>query len=348
MIPGTLRGALYGLGAAACFGISTPVAKLLLGNTAPQLLAGLLYLGAGLALTGYRVVRRESTEAALRLADLKLLLPVILSGGVVAPVLMLVGLSELGPMTGSLLLNLEAPFTMLLALLFFGEHMGRRALVAAALIVSAAVILRAQSGPLGGELSGAILIALACGCWALDNNLTQRLSKRDPLSIVQAKTLAAGTTNVALAFGSGHALPDAPVVGTALAIGAISYGLSVLLDAYALRLIGAAREAAFMATAPFMGVLAAAAIFRVPPTSLEWVALATMLAGVGLLVSEQHSHLHRHERLKHEHVHEHDEHHRHTHGPGDPPGEPHSHLHEHEAIEHSHPHVPDVHHRHRH
>jgi drug/metabolite transporter (DMT)-like permease len=210
------------------------------------------------------------------------------------------------------------------------------------------VVLRVQSGALTGELSGAILIALACGFWALDNNLTQRLSKRDPLSIVQAKTLVAGATNVFLGFATGHELPEARLLVAALAIGAISYGLSVVLDAYALRFIGAAREAAFMATAPFVGVLASALIFSVSPSPFEWLALATMLAGVGLMVLDRHAHRHRHERMEHEHVHEHDEHHRHPHAPGDPPGEPHSHRHRHDDMEHSHPHLPDVHHRHRH
>jgi drug/metabolite transporter (DMT)-like permease len=348
MTRASLRGALYGLTAAACFGVSTPVAKLLLGSMAPPMLAGLLYLGAGIALTAYRLVRRASQEAPLRAADLKFLLPMIAAGGVIAPLLMLFGLNEVGPMTGSLLLNLEAPFTMLLALVFFGEHMGRRALLASALILSAAVVLRVESGALTGELSGVILIALACGFWGLDNNLTQRLSMRDPLSIVQAKTLAAGTTNLLLAFGTGAELPKAPALATALAIGAVSYGLSVLLDAYALRWVGAAREAAFMATAPFMGVLGSAALFRVYPSPVESFALATMLGGVALLMRDKHSHRHRHEALEHEHVHEHDQHHRHAHAPGDPPGEPHSHPHRHEEAEHSHPHSPDLHHRHRH
>jgi drug/metabolite transporter (DMT)-like permease len=342
------RGTLYGLVAAACFGVSTPISKLLLDSVAPQLLAGLLYLGAAVALTAYRTARTKSMEARLRVADLRHFLPMVIFGGVVAPVLMLVGLAEVGATTGSLLLNLEAPFTMLIALLFFGDHMGRRALMAAGLIVGGALALRVQGGSVTGELGGAVLIALACLCWGLDNNYTQRLSNRDPVAVVQGKTLIAGSTNLFLAVGLGQPLPAGHVIVATLALGAVSYGLSVLFDAYALRALGAAREAAFMATSPFLGVLASAAIFRESPTRLEWLACAAMVAGVVLLVREKHSHRHRHDAIAHEHSHVHDEHHAHAHGPTDPRGEPHSHWHVHDETEHEHPHAPDVHHRHRH
>lgn len=343
-----LRGAIMGLAAAACFGISTPIAKGLLGVVDPQVLAGLLYLGAGAAISLYRVFRGRSVEAPLRQADAPSLFLLVLAGGVFAPVLMLLGLGRLSAVAGSLLLNLEAPFTMLLAVVFFGEHLGRRALLAAALIVAGAFTLRVQAGAVEGQALGVLLVAAACFCWALDNNLTQRLSTRDPFAIVQVKTLAAGTANLGLGVGLGGSLPAPPILAGALALGALSYGVSVVLDAYALRLNGAAREAAYFATAPFLGVLGSVAVLGERLRAFDLAALIAMLGGVVLLLREKHAHRHHHEPMAHEHLHEHDEHHAHRHGPGDPPGSPHSHWHEHEALDHEHPHVPDIHHRHRH
>jgi drug/metabolite transporter (DMT)-like permease len=342
------RGAAFGLAAAALFGISTPLAKVLLGSTAPQLLAGLLYLGAGAAISLYRLFRTRSSEARLRAEDVPLLLLVALFGGVFAPVLMLLGLARLSAVAGSLLLNLEAPFTMLLAVVFFKEHLGRRALLAALLIVAGAVLLRVDAGALEGQALGMALVAAACACWALDNNLTQRLSTQDPFAIVQVKTLVAGLANLAIALVTGAMLPAAAVIAGALLLGSLSYGLSVVLDAYALRLIGAAREAAYFATAPFVGALGSVILLQESLGRFDVVALIAMVAGVALLWRERHSHRHRHEPLRHDHLHSHDQHHDHAHAPNHPPGSPHSHWHEHEPLEHDHPHVPDVHHRHRH
>ncbi len=194
-----------------------------------------------------------------------------------------------------------------------------------------------------------LLLAAACLCWALDNNLTQRLTLRDPFAIVRVKTLMAGGTNVTLGLLiAGGAWPDVRYVGGAMLLGSVSYGLSIVLDAYALRFIGAAREAAYFATAPFVGALLSVVILG---DHLRWdtlLAMLSMVLGVVLLLRERHAHLHTHEVLEHEHLHEHDVHHQHEHAPDDPVGSPHSHWHRHDALVHDHPHVPDVHHRHPH
>ncbi len=344
-----MRGALFGLAAAASFGVSAPLAKLLLAELHPVLLAGLLYSGAALGLTGYRFARSRSVEAKLGRRDLPALAAVVALGGIAAPVLMLLGLQRLSALAGSLLLNLEAPFTLLLAVLVFGEHLGRVARLAAVLIVSGAALLRFQPGALAASSSGALLVAAACLCWALDNNLTQRLSLRDPFAIARVKTLVAGLCNtvlgLALLQGS---LPALGTVAGALALGSVSYGASVVLDAYALRLVGAAREAAYFATAPFIGALVSLLLLGEKLTLADAAALAVMALGVALLLRERHSHEHVHRAQEHEHVHVHDLHHRHDHDPDDPPGEPHAHRHRHGELRHEHPHVSDAHHRHRH
>ena len=342
-----LRGAIYGLVAAALFGISAPLSKRLLGHIEPQMLAGLLYIGAGVGLTLWRRVRPPSEEAPVQLADLLPLAGVVLMGGLVAPVLMLVGLGRVSGLVGSLLLNLEAPFTIGLALLL-GEHLGLSGALAAVCIVSGAGLLKLQPGGFGADGWGVLALAGACFCWAIDNNLTQRLSLRDPFAMVRIKTLASGSINLALALVLGARFPPWPALLAALALGVASYGASVVLDAFALRLIGAAREAAYFATAPFVGAVASTVLLGDPLHASDGLAMGVMAVGVLLLLRERHGHLHQHEALEHEHAHTHDEHHRHIHGPDDPPGDKHSHAHWHEPQEHDHPHVSDLHHRHKH
>jgi len=348
-VPASRRGALFGLAAAALFGASAPLAKRLVPDVAPFVLAALLYLGAGLALSAFLVGRAPGTrrETPLRRQDAGLLAGIVVSGGMVGPVLMLVGLARLSAVAGALLLNLEAPFTILLAVLLFGEHLGSRAGLAALFVVAGALLLGLEPGSFRADPLGVLAIAGACAAWALDNNLTQRLSLRDPIAVVRFKTLAAGSCNLVLGLALGQSLPRAALVAEALVLGAFSYGVSIVLDLYALRLLGAAREAAYFATAPFVGAALAIPLHHAWPTLADGAAGACMLAGVVLLVRERHAHTHTHEALEHDHLHVHDEHHQHAHDA--PVGEePHAHPHRHAALTHDHPHLPDLHHRHPH
>jgi drug/metabolite transporter (DMT)-like permease len=346
-VPIPVPGALYGLAAAALFGMSTPFAKLLVPDTHPLALASLLYLGAAGALTCARRARPRR-EAPLRFADAPLLAGIIVTGGIVGPVLMLIGLRQVSAVAASLLLNLEAPFTILFAVLLFGEHLGRRAALAAALLVLGATLLAWDAGGVSGEWIGVLAIAAACASWGIDNNLTQRLTLRDPVAIVRWKALGAGGGNLLLAIAIGAPFPATGVVLGALALGALSYGVSILLDVYALRLVGAAREAAYFAAAPFFGAVTAVPLLGEGIGTVESGAALLMITGVALLLRERHQHPHQHDVLTHEHLHVHDEHHRHEHDAGVEPTEPHTHVHTHTPLHHAHPHVPDAHHRHRH
>ena len=342
------RGAVFGLLAAALFGLSAPLAKRLLGEMTPQVLAGLLYLGSGVGLSIVRLFRRSATEAPLSKRDIPVLAAVALSGGVLGPLLMLIGLARVSAVAGSLLLNLEGPFTMAIAVLVFREHLGRYGVISAGFILLGAALLRFQPGAIGADTLGLLAIAAACLCWAIDNNFTQRLSLRDPFAIVRIKSLTAGSFNLLLGLALGGQLPRLPALLAALALGALSYGVSVVLDAYALRLVGAARVAAYFATAPFVGALAALWLLGEPLNGLDLGAMGLMALGVAALLRERHAHRHVHAVIDHAHQHVHDEHHQHAHGPNDPPGEPHSHEHHHQRLAHEHPHVPDAHHRHKH
>lgn len=339
------RGVLLGLAAAVTFGVSAPLAKRLLDHTEPVMLAALLYLGAfaALALVG----RRDPTEARLRRTDAPRVCVLVAFGGVIAPVLLLLGLERVSGTSGSLLLNLEGPFTIAIGIALFHEHLSRRALSGAALIFGGAIVLGLGTGATQADWIGIALVAGACACWALDNNVTQSLTLRDPRTIVLLKSGAAGACNLALALTIGEQFPAVAYLAAALALGALSYGISILLDAHALRILGAAREAAVFAVAPFVGALVAPLVL---PESIgvgEVVAGGLMAVGIAYLLREHHDHVHVHDVLVHDHRHVHDAHHRHSHAEGTPT-EPHSHVHRHDQLEHAHPHVSDVHHRHPH
>lgn len=342
-------GAAAALAAAVLFGFGTPIAKLLLPGTGALPLAALLYLGAGAGLAAIVLVRRAgggtTREAPLRRDDLPLVVGIVLAGGVGAPVLLLLGLERLPAVDASLLLNLEAPFTALLAVALFGEHLGVRAWTAIVLIVLGGAALGDGASGLAERWLGAGLVAAACLGWAVDNNLTQRLSLRDPIAITLVKALAAGTVDLTLALATGHSLPAPRQAMAALVLGTLSYGLSIALAVRAMRLLGAARQAALFAVAPFAGALVSVPILG---ERLDPLPAILMAAGVTLLVRERHEHEHVHEPLEHDHLHVHDEHHDHEHTDGISPGEPHAHPHRHGRLSHAHPHVSDAHHRHRH
>lgn len=345
-------GAPLALAAAALFGASTPFAKLLLGDVAPWLLAGLLYLGSGIGLGAIELMRGAlrlgPREAPLRRGDLPWLAAVVLAGGVIAPVLLMAGLAQAEASAAALLLNLEGVFTLAIAWLVFRENVDRRIALGAFAILAGAALLSWRPGGGFVAASSALAIAGACLCWAIDNNLTRKLSAADPLQIAGAKGLVAGLVNLALALLQGSPWPGA---GTALAAGAVGflgYGVSLVLFVLALRHLGTARTAAYFSSAPFIGAVLAVALLGEPVTASLVIAAALMALGLWLHLAERHEHRHEHAPLTHEHRHSHDAHHRHRHGPQDPAGEPHTHRHTHARLVHRHPHYPDLHHRHEH
>jgi drug/metabolite transporter (DMT)-like permease len=345
------HGAALGLASAILFGASTPLAKLLLGEVDPWLLAGLLYLGSGVGLgivhLGRRSLNIEPPEAPVRRADLPWLAAVILAGGVIGPLLLMLGLSVTPASSAALLLNAEGLATMGIAWMVFREHTDRWIVLGAFLILSGAVLLSWQ-GIADGVGWGALAIVGACLAWGVDNNLTRKLSTADPVQIAMLKGLVAGAVNLGLALWNGVAVPPvAPLLGGAV-VGFMGYGVSLVLFVLALRHLGAARTGAYFSMAPFIGAVLALAMIGEPITARLVAAAVLMGVGLWLHLIEHHEHGHAHEEMVHEHTHLHDEHHQHAHAPGDPPGEPHVHAHRHAPMAHRHPHYPDLHHRHAH
>jgi len=344
-------GAPLAIGAAVLFGASTPLAKLLLQAIDPWLLAGLLYLGSGCGLAalhlGRRLVGLPAAEAPLRRSDLPWLGAVILAGGVIGPLLLMLGLTRTAASSAALLLNLEGLATMAIAWVVFRENVDRRILLGALAILGGALLLSWRGGPAGVGW-GSVAIAGACLAWGIDNNLTRKLSAADPVQIAMAKGLVAGAVNLALALADGAVWPPAASVAGAAIVGFVGYGVSLVMFVLGLRHLGTARTSAYFSLAPFIGALLSLALFPATPTLAFCVAALLMGAGVALHLAERHEHEHLHEAMEHEHRHVHDAHHRHAHSADDPPGEPHVHRHAHAPLRHKHPHYPDLHHRHGH
>jgi drug/metabolite transporter (DMT)-like permease len=344
--------ALIALAAAGLFGASTPAAKLLIGQIHPQLLAGLLYLGSGTGLIllqiGSRFLWNEKPEVSLKRTDLPWLVGAVLSGGVAAPILLMTGLTITAAGTASLLLNMEAVFTALLAWFAFKENFDKRIFWGMVSIVVGSLILTWQPGMQQSLSLGSILIIAACFCWGLDNNFTRNISHADPVQIACIKGTVAGVFNCAIALASGQNLPSIAAISGAALLGFFGYGLSLVLFIKALRYLGSARTGAYFSTAPFAGAILSILFLREPLSGNLLLAGIFMSLGVWLHLTEKHSHPHTHAAQEHEHLHSHDEHHQHDHGPDDPAGEPHSHQHVHPELTHEHDHYPDSEHRHEH
>lgn len=360
---------LSALGAAVLFGLSTPLARQWVQDMSAWYLAGLLYLGSALGLMGLMGLcswqGRSGFQVALSGREWPCLAGAIACGGVAGPVLLMLGLAQMGAAQASLLLNLEGVLTALVVWVVFKENTDRRMVLGMALIVAGAFVLSwPTTAPIGGTgtsitsitgITGSWLIAAACLCWALDNNLTRQVAHADAKVIAGIKGGCAAVVNLALAQVLGHNAPSWTAASCVMLIGFAGYGISLVLFVVALRGLGAARTGAYFGIAPFVGALVAILVFGESPTPLFWTAGLLMGIGVWLHLTEHHAHSHQHTLLHHNHPHRHDEHHLHSH-PADtvpgtfqtPPNATHTHPHTHAPLCHSHPHYPDIHHRHEH
>lgn len=358
------RGVIYALLAALLFGITTPFAKGLLIEISPVLLAGLFYLGSGLGLGIYLLTthltakftgQKKSSEASLQKSDLPWLGGAIIFGGIIAPALLMFGLASTKASSASLFLNLEGVFTALIAWFVFRENFDKRIFLGMVAIVTGGIILsggEVDATAAAANFSGVLLIVGACLGWAIDNNLTRKVSNANPAQITCIKGLFAGLVNVSLALfiqAESAALPNPSDIFAALFVGFLGYGVSLALFVLALRHLGTARTGAYFALAPFVGAAIAIVILNEPMTWAFLAAACLMAVGLWLHLTENHYHLHLHQRMQHEHKHTHDEHHQHAHDDAkDTSGAPHTHSHTHEPLEHRHTHFPDAHHQHEH
>ena len=305
------RGVAAALGAALLFGAGAPLAKLLLASVSPWLMAGLLYLGAGVGLALWRFARR-APRVRLAPGEWPWLAGAVAAGGVAGPVLLMLGLARLPASGASLLLNFEAVFTALLAWFAFGENVDRRVALGMLAIVAGAALLGWPGAARFGSPWAAAAVLGACLAWALDNNLTRKVAHADGAWIAMVKGLVSGPVNLALAFALGAALPPPAATAGALLLGLAAYGASLALYVVGLRHLGTARTGAYFSVAPFFGALLALAMGE--PLTGPLVAAGLLMAlGVWLHLTERHEHWHRHGELWHSHPHTPDAEHRHPH-----------------------------------
>ena len=352
----SIRSAAPALAAALLFGASTPLAQLLTGGISPLLLAGLLYLGSGVGLGTLLLARHlrggqgdGQPAPSLRIprAELPWLFGAIVAGGMLGPALLMLGLATTDAASASLLLNIEGVLTAVIAWVVFKENADRQIVLGMVAIVLGGVLLAWEPG--GAKLSpGALLVVGACLCWAVDNNLTRKVSTNDAMLVACLKGLLAGACNTTIALVAGASIPAFPAVASSLLVGFLGYGLSLTLFVIGLRTLGTARTGAYFSVAPLFGVIISLLLWPELPGALFWGAAVLMGVGVWLHLRERHEHVHTHEPLEHAHPHRHDEHHKHEHPFPWGGEEPHVHEHRHEVLTHKHPHYPDIHHRHPH
>ena len=337
------RGGVVRCGLAALlFGASAPLASRLADDLSAFTLAGLLYVGAALAVAP--LVRRRPLRRAARERGGGRLAVAVIAGGAVAPVLLVAGLARTPAATASLLLNLELVATVGLAALVFREHVGARIVAGTALVVAGGLVLGWSGSPT--LRLGALLIVGACVCWGLDNCVTANLDEFAPEHVTLAKGAIAGTANLAIGLSLAP-FPAATEIAAALAIGAVGYGASITLWVAGARDLGAARGQLVFATAPFFGGLVAWTLLGEPVLVSQLAALALAAVGATCVLGSGHTHEHPHAAVEHEHAHAHDDvHHAHLHEAG--VTGPHGHRHRHVPVVHAHAHVPDLHHRHDH
>jgi len=345
-----MRATLMAILAAALYGISSPVSKLLLVNIPPTLMAALLYLGAGFGMLAVNSIKRighkEQIEARVTRKELPYIIGMI-ALDIAAPILLMVGLTMTSSANASLLNNFEIVATSLIALFIFKESIGKRMWLAILLITLSSFVLSIEDFSKLSLSAGSVLVLLACVCWGFENNCTRMLSMKNPMQIVVLKGFGSGTGALLISIANKQFSSKVSYILFTLLLGFVAYGLSIYFYILAQRELGAARTSTYYATAPFIGVIISWIIFRDGITASFISALAIMLIGAYLAVTEIHNHIHAHTVLTHEHKHNHmDGHHNHTHASAIV-GE-HSHLHTHDMIVHNHLHTPDIHHGHNH
>ena len=280
----------YAILAASLYALNAPVSKLLLKDVPPTMMAGMLYLGAGIGMTLMGLVRSKTgngkQEMQLTKKDLPYTLGMVILD-IAAPIFLMIGLSRTTAANVSLLNNFEIVATSIIALLIFKERIGKRLWIAISLITLSSILLSVEDSSSFSFSFGSLYVLAACVCWGLENNCTRCLSKSDPLEIVVIKGFGSGIGSVIIGLAVGEALPLWGDILKILLLGFVAYGLSIYFYVYAQRDLGAAKTSAYYAVSPFIGVLLSFIIFREIPGVLFFIALAIMIAGTWMVNSDQ-------------------------------------------------------------
>ncbi|MCQ2211528.1 MAG: DMT family transporter [Paludibacteraceae bacterium] len=279
------KGIFFAILAAVLYAINAPFSKVVLEHMPPILMAGFLYIGSALAMLmvgGMRLLHgRIGLEKSLEEKEWPYIIAMILLD-VISPACLMMGLKLTTAENASLLSNFEVVVTAVLALFFFGEKISRRLWVGIFFVTVSCCVLSFEDMDSLHFSNGSLLVVLSAFFWGLDNNITKMISDKDPLQIVLLKGLFSGTIALLVGFYMGEAIESVVPVLAALAIGLVSYGMSVYVDIYAQRYLGAARTSAYYAISPFIGTGLSLLIFQQTPPSVYWIGLVLMGVGTWL------------------------------------------------------------------
>ncbi len=271
--------------AAGLYALSTPFSKLILNSLPSTLMAGFLYVGAGLGMVMISLVRKVSgkqgTESRLTRRDLPYTISMVILD-IAAPICLLFGLTMTTAANVSLLNNFEIVATAVIALLVFSEAVSPRLWLGILFVTASCALLSFEDLSSLQFNSGSLFALLACICWGIENNCTRRLSSKDPLQIVMVKGICSGTGSVVIGLLRGERILHLWTLLAVLLLGFVAYGLSIYFYVYAQRILGAARTSAYYAIAPFIGVFLSLLIFREIPGVLFIAALILMVIGAWL------------------------------------------------------------------
>ncbi len=282
-------GILLAILAAALYAINSPFSKLLLDYMPSTLMAGFLYMGAGLGMGVIALIRKakktECTEEKITRSDLPYTLAMIVLD-IAAPIFLLLGLSCTTAANASLLNNFEIVATAVIALMIFKEKISSRLWIGILFVTVSCALLSFEDISSLKFSVGSLFILLACVCWGIENNCTRKLSSKDPLEIVLLKGIFSGLGSVIIGLCLGERIKAIWSVLAVLGVGFVAYGLSIFFYVYAQRILGAARTSAFYAVAPFIGTLLSLLIFRDVPHYTYFIAFGLMVIGAWLCSSD--------------------------------------------------------------
>ena len=276
--------------AAALYALNAPFSKILLDFMPSTLMAGFLYIGAGIGMGIIYAIRKaghiQTSETKITKADLPYTLAMIVLD-IAAPIFLLLGLSYTTAANASLLNNFEIVATSLIALCVFREKISPRLWIGILFVTVSCALLSLEDITSLQFSYGSLFVLLACVCWGIENNCTRKLSDKDPLQIVVLKGIFSGLGSVGIGLCIGERVTHLWSVLAVLAVGFVAYGLSIFFYVYAQRILGAARTSAYYAVAPFIGTAISLAIFHDLPRAIFFVALGCMMIGAWLCAKDE-------------------------------------------------------------
>lgn len=276
--------------AATLYAVNAPLSKILLNFMPPTMLAGFLYVGAGIGMSVIAAARKcrnkQIAEERLSRSDLPYTVAMIVLD-IAAPICLMIGLNATTAANASLLNNFEIVATSIIAFVIFKEKIGAKLWVGILLITLSCAILSFENGTSLNFSYGSLFVLIAAVCWGFENNCTRKLSSKDPLQIVLLKGIFSGAGSIVIGLCVGERITSLGSILAVCCLGFVAYGLSIYFYVYAQRLLGAARTGAYYAVAPFISAVFSLILFKEIPSVSYFIALVIMAAGAWLSSADE-------------------------------------------------------------